>query len=246
MPRLTFAAPAGTPPGLRILYLHGAAAGPWVWADGFAARIAAAGHPGTALSLTAPHLGLSDQTRAVRGTLDAPTVLVAHSLGTLIAQRLLDHPMVRGAVLLAPVPPEGLFPSNARLALADPALWREIARMTEAGTPSPRIVRALFGPRMDPRAAARHVARMVPQPRAALLEAQLPQPVIPAWIHGRPVLVLGAAEDRLIPADAVARCAAWHGTLPTMLPEAGHLMMLDAGWPGTAVRVVEWLASLPP
>ncbi|WP_376096771.1 alpha/beta hydrolase [Roseomonas sp. CCTCC AB2023176] len=242
---LTFPVPPGASPGLRAIYLHGAASGPWVWADGFAARIAAAGFPGLALPVQGRDDGLSDYARDLRAALERPSVLIGHSLGALVAQRLLDHPMVRGAALLAPVPPEGLFLSNARLALADPALWAEVARMTEAGVPSPRVVRALFGPRMDPRAAARHVARLSPQSRAALIEAQVPQPVVPGWIHGRRVLVLGAAEDRLIPPDAVRRCAAWHGAGAEFLEGAGHLMMLDVGWPATAERVVRWLETVP-
>ena len=241
---LRFAAPPGAPEGVRAIYLHGAASGPWVWGDGFAARIAAAGFPGVAPPLAGRDAGLAEYAREVRALLDRPSVLVGHSLGALIAQRLLDHPMVRGAVLLAPVPPEGLFPSNARLALADPALWAEVARMTEAGVPSPRVVRALFGARMDPRAAGRHVARLSPQSRASLIEAQMPQPVVPGWIHGRRVLVIGAAEDRLIPPDAVRRCAAWHGVAAEFV-EAGHLLMLDAGWPATAERVTRWLEGVP-
>ena len=242
---LHFPSAPGLPAGVRAIYLHGAASGPWVWTDGFAARVAAAGFPGMALPLSGRNAGLAEYAREVRAVLDRPSVIVGHSLGALVAQRLLDHPMVRGAVLLSPVPPEGLFLSSARLALADPALWAEVARMTEAGVPSPRVVRALFGPRMDPRAAGRHVARLTPQSRAALLEAQMPQPVVPGWIHGRPVLVIGAAEDRLIPADAVRRCAAWHGVGAEFLEATGHLLMLDAGWPATAERVAGWMERLP-
>ncbi|MBP0444375.1 alpha/beta hydrolase [Roseomonas sp. SSH11] len=239
---LRFSPPRGTPPGLAIILLHGAACGPWVWAEGFAQRLAAAGHPVVAPALHGATL--SDRVGTLRAALDeGPAILVGHSLGALIAQRLLDHPSVRGAALLAPVSPEGLWWSNAHLASRDPVLWAEIARMAGPGDPSPTVLRGLFGPRMDPEAALRLASRFSQESAAALLEAQMPQPVSPGWIHGRRVMVLGAAHDRLIPRDAVERCAAWHGTTATFLQGTGHLMMLDAGWEDVADRINAWAAA---
>ncbi|WP_456299920.1 hypothetical protein, partial [Falsiroseomonas oryzae] len=37
--------PAPRPRAPALLLLHGAACGPWVWEEGFGARLAAAGHP---------------------------------------------------------------------------------------------------------------------------------------------------------------------------------------------------------
>jgi pimeloyl-ACP methyl ester carboxylesterase len=236
---LRFSPPAGQSSRLRLILLHGAACGPWIWAEGFAQRLADAGHAGMAVSLAGRTL--SDRVAALRAALEeGPALLVGHSLGALIAQRMLDHPMVRGAALLAPVPPEGLWWSNAHLAVSDPALWSEVARMTGPGEPSPALLRGLFGPGMDPAAALRHAARLRDESPAALMEAQMPQPVTPGWVHGRPVLVLGAEHDRLIPRDAVERCAAWHGVGARFLPGAGHLLMLDAGWQDAADRIAEW------
>lgn len=236
---LRFEPPAGVAPGLRLVLLHGAACGPWVWAEGFAQRLAEAGHPCLAMPLHGETL--SDRVSAVRAALeDGPAILVGHSLGALIAQRLLDHPRVRGAALLAPVPPEGLWWSNAHLAASDPVLWGEVSRIAGPGAPSPAVLRGLFGPGMDPDAALRHAARLGNESPTAMMEAQMPQPVTPGWVHGRPVMVLGAAHDRLIPRDAVERCAAWHGTSARFLEEAGHLLMLDVGWEDAADRIAAW------
>ena len=235
-----FDPPAGVAPGLRLLLLHGAACGPWVWAEGFAQRLADAGHPSLAVPLHGETL--SDRVSAVRAALEeGPAVLVGHSLGALVAQRLLDHSRVRGAALLAPVPPEGLWWSNAHLAASDPVLWGEVSRIAGPGEPSPAVLRGLFGPGMDPDAALRHAARLGHESATAMMEAQMPQPVTPGWVHGRPVMVLGAEHDRLIPRDAVERCAAWHGTQARFLPGAGHLLMLDAGWEEAADRIAAWM-----
>ena len=234
-----FEPPPGIAPRARLILLHGAACGPWVWAQGFAQRLAEAGHPCVALPLHGRTL--ADRVAALRGALEeGPARLVGHSLGALVAQRLLDDPRVRGAALLAPVPPEGLWWSNAHLAASDPGLWGEVARMTGPGEPSAAVLRGLFGPAMDPAEALRLAGRLGQESPAAVMEAQMPQPVTPGWIHGRPVLVLGAAHDRLIPRDAVERCAAWHGVRAGFLPEAGHLLMLDAGWRDAADRISAW------
>ncbi|MCG7363801.1 alpha/beta hydrolase [Roseomonas sp. ACRSG] len=237
-----------------LLFLHGAACGDWVWQEGFAQACAGEGFAGQALAFTrlkedGQPAGLGEyvaQARAAVARMGGPVVLVGHSLGALVAQRLLLEPAVRGAALLAPVPPEGLWLSTTRLAMSDPALWAEAARMDApvghmAAEADPSLVASLFGPAMPLERAQGFLRRMGGESRAALMEAQGPQPVPHGWLHGRPMLVLGAGEDRLIPPDAVSRCALWHGTTASFMPGMGHLMMLEPGWPDVAARLLGWL-----
>ncbi|WP_456299911.1 hypothetical protein, partial [Falsiroseomonas oryzae] len=160
------------------------------------------------------------------------------------AQRLLAETAVLGAALLAPVPPEGLAWANWRLAMADPPLWRAVSRMTEPSGPaaeSALLRRALFSPALPDSAAARHLLRMGGESRLALMEAQGPQPVPPAWGLAKPCIVFGARRDRLIPADAVVRTAAWHACRFALFDEVAHAMMLDAGREVVADRLLGWL-----
>jgi pimeloyl-ACP methyl ester carboxylesterase len=172
-------------------------------------------------------------------------VLIGHSLGGLVAQRLLDEPAVAGIALLAPAPPEGLAWANWRLAVADPPLWRAVARMTEPGggaaADAAVLRRALFSPALPEAMARRHLVRLGAESRVAVLEAQAPQPVAPAWGVGKPAVVFGARRDPLVPPDAVVRTAAWHAAPFALLDGFAHAMMLDAAWENLADRVLAWL-----
>lgn len=242
--------PVPRPGAPAVLLLHGAACGAWVWEEGFGARLAAAGHAVFAIgfdrgSAGAP-AGLADYAADARAALAAirrPAVIVGHSLGALVAQRMLADPAVLGCGLLAPVPPEGLAWSNWRLAMSDPPLWRAVARMTEPAAPgdAPLLRRALFSAALPDATAARHLRRLGGESRVALLEAQAPQPVPPAWSLGKPCVVHGARRDALVPADAVVRTAAWHAASFLLLDGTGHLMMLDAGREALADRVAAWM-----
>ncbi|MFN6954518.1 MAG: alpha/beta hydrolase [Acetobacteraceae bacterium] len=239
--------------GPAVLLLHGAACGAWIWAEGFAEALARAGCRVAAPDLpNGPGATLSDRLSVVRAVLRAlagPVLLVGHSLGALLAQRAADEPSAVAQVLLAPVPPEGLWASNLALLWSDPALWRQVARMDEGpGGADPALAARLFGPRM-PEAGARSIlARLGGESRAAILEAQAPQPVPPGWAAACPATVIAGGADRLIPPDAAWRCALWHGTAPEILPDAGHLLMLEPGWEAVVARILQVLqvvAGLP-
>jgi len=243
--------PAPRPGAPALLLLHGAACGAWVWAEGFGSRLAAAGFPVFAPTFnrgsTHRPAGLADyadDARAAIAAIHRPVVIVGHSLGGLVAQRLLDQPGVAGIALLAPAPPEGLAWANWRLAMADPPLWRAVARMTEPGAGAAQgalLRRALFSAAMPEAQALRHIARMGSESRSALLEAQAPQPVPPAWGVGKPAVIYGARRDPLVPPDAVVRTAAWHAAPFALLDGMAHAMMLDWGWEGLAERLLAWV-----
>ncbi|MBE9606841.1 alpha/beta hydrolase [Acetobacteraceae bacterium H6797] len=232
-----------------VLLLHGAACGGWIWQYGFGAALARAGYPTYAVTFRRDdNAGLADFTEQARAALLAlgePAIVLGHSLGGLIAQRLLSEARLKAAGLLAPVSPEGLWWSAARLAVAEPGLWQAVSHMTDPpGKAGASIGDALFGPDMDRDALPGILARLGGESSRALMEAQSPQAVSPAWMMGKPMLIMGATADRLIPADSIARCGAWHGVTPMLLPGCGHLLMLDQGWEKVAQRVIGWMDRL--
>ncbi|WP_337876503.1 alpha/beta fold hydrolase [Elioraea sp.] len=253
---------AGDARPATVLFLHGAAGAAWMWAEHLMAALAASGWRTAALSFrghgasagreSLHGFGLIDylvDARAAIAALGGPVVVVGHSLGGLVAQMLLGDPRIRGLVLLAPVPPEGLAGANWRLAFTDPVLWQEVARMPwadAAGTRPVRLRSALFSDALPDHLACGYIARLQSESLRALAEAQWPRPVASARLVGVPALVLGATGDPLVPRDALLRTAWLHGAEHATMDRLGHAMMLDAGWPRVAETILRFLAARVP
>lgn len=120
--RLPRAQQFGTP----LLLAPGAFCGTWVWEDRFLDAFAEAGFRSYAMQfrghggswLGRQRFGLEDYVddlEAAISRLPARPVLIAHSLGALAAVRLLTRIALPGAVLMAPVPPDGVQRSMLRL-----------------------------------------------------------------------------------------------------------------------------------
>ena len=128
-----------------ILFVHGAFGGAWTWTELFVLRAAKRGRPSVAFSVRGHGRSegrdflrsatLTDYTDDLRRTLAqfvAPAIGVAHSLGALLAQRLLGHVSTRAMIMLAPSPAEGLSillqTSSKALAISRTTIINKLAK----------------------------------------------------------------------------------------------------------------------
>ncbi|MFN8185230.1 MAG: alpha/beta fold hydrolase, partial [Candidatus Nanopelagicales bacterium] len=109
---------SGKPP---LLFLHGLGHGAWCYREHWQAAAADRGYSSYALSYRG-HGGSGGQRELRRATLrdyvhdvlqvivtlPQPPVIVAHSLGTLVAQRVLQRYPARAGVLMTPIPAAGI------------------------------------------------------------------------------------------------------------------------------------------
>jgi pimeloyl-ACP methyl ester carboxylesterase len=240
-----------------VLFVHGAYAGAWTWAEHFLAYFAARGFASYAMSFRghgesqgrdalAWH-SLRDYVDDLEETIDGleePPVLVGHSMGAMVAMKYLERASAPAAAFLAPVPPQGLFSASLSLALSRPGLFAELNGLLAHGRASPEAMhRALFAGPVPAERLARYYARFQRESPRAIWDMtffDLPH----AWrVQRVPMLALLAERDALFPLEqSLAGFAAFR--IPAeVLPEAGHAVMLEPGWQRAADRVLDWLAE---
>lgn len=258
-PALEWVEVGATSEASSVLFVHGASAGAWMWSERFLPAFARAGHHAAAVSLRG-HGGsegrealsgvsladLGEDLRFALSRFARPPVVVAHSLGGLLAQRLVGGVPMRALVLLASLPPEGMAFLSPRLVWSEPAIWTEALMSALSGRRTP-VARATDGLMRDEgigrEAAHRYAGLMVPESWQALLEAHVPQPVVPAALAGLPTLVLAGGRDPLVWRSETLRTAIYHGATHETVPEGGHFLQLGEEAPGAARRILDWLAS---
>ena len=245
-----------------VLFVHGGYCDAWCWDPNFLPRFASRGHAAYALSLRGHGesggrdllwaTGLDDyaaDVERVAAQLPAPPVLVGHSMGAAIVERLVVTRPVRAAALLAPLPPAGLLPVATRLAAEHPDYLFQMSRVDPTRL-SAEVLVALqpfyFSDRIDRklvREAARHLTSESPRALMDLalrLHWRLPERESP------PMFVLGVHGDRICRADDVVATAQHHGVTATLLPGLAHMLMLEPGWEVAADAIIDWIATTEP
>ncbi|TQF02702.1 alpha/beta fold hydrolase [Kitasatospora acidiphila] len=187
---------------------------------------------------------------------DNPPVLIGHSAGGLIAQRLLGNGLGVAAVALAPLPVGGLPLDDGR-----PRPW---SLMPVGSTRHPcfeSLSRSRFRHVIANAVGEEEAAKLfdryaVPAPLRLLADLGLDRTaagsadtvVDTANAVRGPLLLVSGQEDRTVP-DAVTRSVyKLYGDSSAMTDlkqfvDRGHSMVFDSGWRSVADHVLAWLAG---
>ncbi len=238
-----------------LLFVHGGHVGAWCWAEHFLGWFAERGFPSCAISLRGHGasagrerlnlFGLGDYARdvaAAAAALERPPLLIGHSMGALVVQKVLEEASAPAAVLACPVPSYGLLPATFSLALTRPGLLADIQAAHAGGDASlETLAAALFAGPIDAARLAGYRARMQRESRRAILDMAglgLPQ----RWRMNLPeTLVLGAEKDALIAPSSAEASARLLGADYRLLPGLGHAVMLETQWQAAAQAILLWL-----
>jgi pimeloyl-ACP methyl ester carboxylesterase len=235
-----------------VLLVHGAFAGSWIWEGAFLDCLAKMGRSTVALDLRVETGEASEDKKTLPygavilreiERFDVPPIVIAHSLGALLAQRLLGRTKIAALVMLAPVPPEGMIFTTPFLFASEPSIWQGLfnflcGRREDAFDGMADI---LFSKQTRETEIEKNAARMVFEGFGAVFEAHIPAPVVPAFIIGVPSLVVAGAEDKLISPLASVRTALYHGAEYRTEDELGHFMQTGPGARRAAEFIIDWL-----
>jgi non-heme chloroperoxidase len=246
-----------------LLFLHGAFAGAWCWAESFLPGFASQGWDSTAFSFrghgesggrdSLNGFGIEDYVRDLASVLEDfqhPPILIGHSMGGFVAMRYLEqHGVARasGLVLMATVPPGGLMGPSLSMMAFQPSLFYGIG-LVQSGHPQAAGVetlkQALFTPDTPHGMADLYYSRMTGESQRAVMELHGSVRVAPAALRGAlPMQVLGAEKDALIPPAYVRATGRALGSPAKILPDIGHGMMLGREAHVSAGAVAQWLAD---
>lgn len=236
----------GRPP---ILFVHGLRHAAWCWQEHWMPELARRGWPVHALSLRghgasegADRLSRTVLRDYVHDVMQAIVrlprrpVLVGHSMGALVVQRVLERYPARAGVLLAPVPGHSGLAMGARYARTDPAGYAQVL----LGRPLPMDRGDLF-PGLDEPVARRHLDRLGGESPIVQWELTLPRrmPRIES-----PVQILATPDDTLIPVGDVRRLGRALDAEPVWFEGMGHDLMLDARWREPLDAMTAWLETV--
>lgn len=191
-------------------------------------------------------------------TLPAPPIVIGHSFGGLVAQKLLASGAAAAAVAIDPAPIRGVKKLPlAQIRSALPVLIRP-ANKRRAVSLTRRQFRYGFANAVG-RAEADDLYRRwtIPGPgrpifelTAAAKDPGSPTAVDTAAARG-PLLIIGGGADHTVP-EVVAREAyelyAGSGAVTEYhaFPGRGHSLVLDRGWRDVADHTLEWLGRVTP
>lgn len=243
------------PHPVPLLFIHGAYTAAWCWDEHFLPWFAARGYAAYAVSLSGhggsrrksplDNYSIDDYVRDVElvvAAMPSPPAMIGHSMGGMVVQKFLERHDAPAAVLMASVPPQGLWSSAVGLMFSRPGLLQDLNAIMGGGQPRPESLReALFHQPVDEARMLEYYRRCQPESHRAVWDMTLFNLPHTTLMHRPPMLVLGAAHDKLIPPSQVNMTAHTYGLEAEIFEDLGHGMMLEQDWEVVATRVAAWL-----
>jgi len=236
-----------------LLFVHGyfADGGIWTpWLEFFAAR----GTPAYAVHLRGragsgrtEKLGgvsiddfVADASKVARHV--GARIVVGHSMGGLIAQKLAEGGDVDAAVLITPAPPRGISVLSPRVAIKQLRYFPSLL-LSRVVRPGRDDLRDLVMNRVPDERKEALLDLLVPDSGRAGREMSVTGVPVDRGRVRCPMLVIAAADDQFIPARIVAKIARRYRAPLETMPRHGHMIIREPDWEQLALRVEAWVAE---
>jgi pimeloyl-ACP methyl ester carboxylesterase len=183
-------------------------------------------------------------------------LVVGHSFGGLIAQKLLAEGLIAAAVALDPAPIKGVRALPlAQLRSAFPVLGNPANRHRTVSLTAEQFHYAFGNTLSEDESNALHETWSIPGPGKPLFEdaganfARHSPAKVDTHRAGRgPLLLTSGTEDHVVPLKVTKEVVAMYSKSPAktsfhVFEGRGHSLTIDSGWKDVAGVVLEWLAA---
>jgi pimeloyl-ACP methyl ester carboxylesterase len=241
-----------------LLFVHGGSHAAWCWKEHFLPYFSAQGFPAYALSFRGhgasegrenlASFTLSDyvdDVLQVMHSIGSAPVLVAHSLGGAVVQRIWQqHPdRIKAVVLMASSPPYGMAREWMKVLLRRfrTAYQLHLFNAGKLKEPPAGVATMFFSAALPVEKRQQYMKLLQPESLKAA-EAMVRQNLdLESLDMSIPLLVLGSKADQFFSARLAANIASAYHTQPVIFPDLCHDMMLDPCWQVVADSILAFL-----
>jgi pimeloyl-ACP methyl ester carboxylesterase len=242
---------SGKPP---VLLIHGMFGGAWYWAD-YQQFLARRGYETHAINLRGHHgsrpvrdIGKVPARAFVADALEVAATLgnpivIGHSMGGLLAQKVAEAGACRAVVLMAAAPPRWI-PVVSWLLVRKQLKYAGDLLFHHPMFPSRKDADALMFNRTPVADRERFYAQLVPESGRAGFDLSIGAIAVNESRVTAPVLVLGGHDDQFVVPRIQRALARKYRAALRQYDSFAHHIMSEPGWERPAAEVAEWMDAL--
>ncbi|MGB7346175.1 MAG: alpha/beta hydrolase [Pirellulaceae bacterium] len=242
---------------IPLLFVHGWWGGPWVW-DPFIDFFTGLGFQCSAMDLSencVTEFDVREGNVSFQQHLDrvlektrelGDPIVIGHSAGGLLTQKLLEQVDLPAAVLVASAAPRGIF------ALRSLSVFRAILRhgpailLKRPLLPGKEEMCELNLNRLSPAEQSLVYDKMAPASAKQVIQIAITGIPVNAHCVTTPVMVINGTDDKLTPVSVAEAIAKKYGGALRTYSDSGHYIMQEQGWEKVASDIQQWLSELFP
>ena len=235
----------------KVLLVHGMFGGAWYW-EKYQTQLARRGYESHAINLRGHHgsrpvrdIGKVELMEFVGDALDVAKTLgnpivIGHSMGGLLAQKVAERGACRAAVFMAAAPPRWI-PVASWLLIKKQMKHIRGLLFFEALTPDRSDADALIFNRTPLADRDGDFAKLVPESGRAGFQLSVGAMGIHASRVTAPVLVVSGEDDQFVVPRVARALAKKYDAELKVYPSFAHHIMTEPGWEKPCADIIDWM-----
>ena len=237
-----------------VLFVPGAMCGGWIWENNFAAYFREKGFDTRCMTFSSHGRGLlarsqisldryiAECSEAI-SEFDTPPVVIAHSLGGLVALHAMQQVRSQALVLMSPAPIDGALPIIRSLGVKSPVSMFKFlsamldARVTRLGSPPVGV----YSDTSVPEASRSVTANLKSESIQVMLKLLAPPKLDTQNLKVDNILCIAATGDMIIPEKAIRKTAKSVNADFRLYQGLSHTYQVEQSWSDIARDIESWL-----